>query len=101
MNLDDVEQMWGRGATEVIAEPVVCAAGPPRAPAPPPAEAAPKPKLVPPTHSEAAPKPTNPAERPLFEGDVDEILGHTVAAKQVPDQAKLPAVSGPDAPEFG
>jgi phage FluMu protein Com len=56
----------------------------------PKAPAAPKP----------VPKPYDPNDPPLFEGDVDEILGAT-AAPEEPERAKKPAVSGMDAMSLG
>jgi phage FluMu protein Com len=59
-----------------------------------PAAPAPKPP--------AEPKPvsTNPDERPLFERDMDEILG-TTAAPEEPEETKKPKVSGMDALSLG
>jgi hypothetical protein len=119
VNLEDVEQMLGRRTTEVVAEPAAVAAPPaappsarpeaPRASEPvapksapqEPAPAPPRTKPVPPPLPKAAPKSTNPEERPLFEGDVDEILGGTVEPEE-PERVKKPApTSGMDALSMG
>ena len=117
INLDDVEELLGRGATEVAVEPaaapgVAATAAPPAHSAKPPVEKRPEPpksapKAAPPVAVSAPaakprplppplPKPTDPDNPPLFEGDVDEILGVT-AAPEEPTRAKPHATSGLDA----
>jgi phage FluMu protein Com len=125
MNLSDVEALLGREVTEVsmaaaaprpVAAPVEAA--PPRAPAaeeplslpPEPAPPPPKPRPVPPPLPKAvpksepklepkpkpAPKPHDPDDPPLFEADVDELLGE--AKKERDDERERPpATSGMDA----
>jgi phage FluMu protein Com len=95
MSLDDVEAALGRGATEMVqpaavAPPVErpCGEKPKAAPPvpPPPAKAAKK------------PLPADPNDRPLFEGDMDEILGKTKAPVEPEDRKNKPKpVSGMDA----
>ena len=118
INLDDVEEMLGRGATEVAVEPAAApavAAAPPAPPVspPPPVEKRPEPpKVAPPVPAAdqmpaakprpapppipKANKPIDPNNPPLFEGDVDEILG-TTAAPEESERARKPATSGMDA----
>lgn len=107
MNLEDVEAALGRGATELVKPPAAVADPPPverpRAELPKPPAAVAKPK-APPAPPPPAPKPkpvsSDPNERPLFEGDMDDILGKT----KVPVEAEKPkpkATSGMDAMSLG
>jgi phage FluMu protein Com len=113
MNLEDVEAALGRGATEVI-QPAALAAPavpmslppsePPRAEVPKPA-AYPKPAAAPPPPAPkprpAPPKPPiDPNDPPLFEKDMDEILGKTVAPVEA-ERDKPAKVSGMDAMSLG
>lgn len=66
------------------------------APPPPPAKA----RTSPPPAPKPAAKPTNPEDRPLFEGDVDEILGAT-ALPEEEEKVKPPVTSGLDAMSLG
>jgi phage FluMu protein Com len=110
VNLDDVDRALGNSTTEVVAKSAVAApAAPPTAPvaekspesrpapvSPSPAAkvhpaAAPAPKKAPP-----APAPAHPEERPLFEQDVDDILGRSTEPEE-PQREKPPPVSGMDA----
>ncbi len=118
MNFDDVEAMLGRAATEIVPPPgAVAAPAPPAPPPPAPPTEAPRPEVsIPPDWPQpipkvrpvppAVPKPpakpasANPDERPLFERDMDEILGRTVAPAE-PDRPKAPKVSGMDAMSLG
>jgi phage FluMu protein Com len=101
MSLDDVEAALGRGATE-MAPPAAVAPPPvdkPRADAPKPAA---KPKLPasppPPAKPAAKPLPSDPNDRPLFEGNMDDILGKTKAPVEPEERKKKPKpVSGADA----
>lgn len=81
ISVDDIDALLGFGATERIGEPATQVVAP-EAPKPPPRKAVPPP----------LPKPTPPAsesnERPLFEGDMDAILGRSVAPE---DAEPLPA----------
>ncbi|MBN9120666.1 MAG: hypothetical protein J0I06_16200 [Planctomycetes bacterium] len=108
MNLDDVEAALGQGATEVVPPQAAVAAPPapvekPRAEAPKPVRVSPKPvPVAPKAHAAPVPAPvsSNPDERPLFERDMDEILGKTAAP--VEDTREKPrAVSGMDALSVG
>ena len=113
MNLDDVEAMLGKGATEVLQPPSAVAAPPaplpvekPRAEAPkPPAPVYPK-SAPPPPAPKAKPAPppkpvsSNPDDPPLFERDMDEIFGNT-AVPVDEDREKRPKVSGMDALSLG
>lgn len=120
VNLDDVDEMLGNVATERVVEPgtqlVPPAVAAPR-PAPPPvskpapsgalslspdAPPAPKARSAPPPVPKAAPKPApRPSDDPpLFEGDVDELLGVTATAAEA-DRAKPPPTSGQDAMSLG
>ena len=110
MNLADVDELLGNGVTEVAAPPAVVAvpaaapvAEKPRPPvptfanpvAPPPApkvRAAPPPVPKPARHSSDDP--------PLFEGDMDAILGTTKPPEE-PARPRPPAVSGLDAMSLG
>jgi len=123
MNLSDVEALLGREVTEVsmaavaprpVAAPVEAAAPraeeplslpPATAPAPPPTPAPPpKPRPVPPPIPKAAPKPEpkpepkpiDPDDPPLFEADVDELLGEPKKALE-DERDRPPATSGMDA----
>ena len=93
MNFEDVEAALGRGATEMVQPPAAVADPPVADPPKPPAPPAIKPKAPPP-----APKPvsSNPNERPLFERDMDDILGRTKVPAE-PEKGKPKAVSGMDA----
>jgi phage FluMu protein Com len=126
INLDDVEELIGRAATERIAEPatqrleapvVAPPVSPPPAPpalpevakpaiphvakpsvSAPPADVAPKPRPVPPPIPKSPPKKKD--ENSLFEGDIDELLGGPVLLKE-DDRPKPPPVSGVDALSLG
>jgi hypothetical protein len=95
--------MLGQGATEVV-QPAAVAAPPVEAPKPAPAY--PKPAPPPPVPKARAgvpapvPKPVNPDDPPLFERDMDEILGKTAAPAEE-DREKPRAVSGMDAMSLG
>jgi phage FluMu protein Com len=125
MNLDDVEAALGQGATEVVPPSAVAAPpAPPAAPLPPPVEkprpepqqplvqvfqkpaqvavAKPRTPATPPPPP-AAPKPAvpfDPNDPPLFERDMDEILGKTAAPAEE-EREKKPKVSGMDALSLG
>lgn len=106
MNLADVEELLGNAVTEVAAPPAVVAvpaAEKPRPPVPtfadpvapplaPKVRAAPPPIPKPAKHSSDDP--------PLFEGDMDAILGTTKPPEE-PERARPPAVSGHDAMSLG
>lgn len=121
MNLEDVEAALGEGRTEII-QPAAVAAPPaplslpsaplslppsemPRAEVPKP-QAYPKPAAAPvappPTPKpRPAPKPPiDPNDPPLFEGDMDEILGKTVVPVEA-ERDKPAKVSGMDAMSLG
>jgi phage FluMu protein Com len=122
VNVDEIDQILGNAATEAVTQSAVAAA--PAAPAMPPsapvaekppearpaqaasvAPSAPPPKVHPsphPTSKKAtpAPAPTNPEDRPLFEKDVDDILGRSDAPEE-PEREKPPPVSGMDAMNLG
>ena len=115
MNLEDVEAMLGKGATEVIQPSAVAA--PPAPPPPPPAERprAEAPKPLAPVYLKPAPAPpapkakpappakpisSNPDDPPLFERDMDEILGKTAAPAE-DEREQRPKVSGMDALSLG
>lgn len=113
MNLDDVEAALGRGATEVIQPAAVAAPlslGPSLPPAEKPRAEAPKPPAYPkstpapppaPKPRPAAPKPPiDPNDPPLFEKDMDEILGKTVVPVEA-ERDKPAKVSGLDAMSLG
>jgi phage FluMu protein Com len=106
INLDDVEAMLGQGATEVVQPGAVAAPpAPPPAEAPKPAPVYPKPAPPPPvpkarTAPAPVPKPVNPDDPPLFERDMDEILGKTAAPAEE-EREKPRAVSGMDAMSLG
>ena len=101
-NLDEIDQILGNSATEVATKSAVAApAAPPSVPAAAPIPSAPSSKAHPaptPTPKKAtlAPAPTNPEDRPLFEKDVDDILGRPVALEE-PQREKPAPVSGMDA----
>ena len=126
INLEDVEELLGNAVTENIAPQAAVAAAPaappveepPRAEAPrPPVPVYPRP-VSPPAAAVAPPAPPpapkvrpapppvpKPAARssddpPLFEGDMDAILGTTKPPAE-PERAKPPAVSGLDAMSLG
>jgi hypothetical protein len=116
MNLDDVGELLGKSVTEAMPKAAVAEAPP--APPPPeqpraetpktvyslpaeelsvPVEAPPLPPPPPAPKGRPAPKPRAPGEDPpLFEQDVDEILGVT-AAPEEPERDKPVKVSGMDA----
>jgi phage FluMu protein Com len=94
MNLEDVDAMLGHGATEVV-QPAAVAA-PPAEAAPLPAAAASPPAAPKPRAAAPKPVPTNPDERPLFEQDMEDIFGKSVAPAAEPERGK-PKVSGMDA----
>ena len=115
MNLEDVEAALGRGATEIIQPAAVGApAAPlslppselPRAevPKPPtypkPAAAFPAPPPAPKPRPDAPKPPIDPNDPPLFEKDMDEILGKTVVPVE-PERDKPQKVSGLDAMSLG
>lgn len=111
INFEDVEAMLGREVTEIgdpasaAARPVaaapVVAAPPPEKPRSEPKSAAAavpasRPRPAPPPLPKPVPKPIDPDDPPLFEADVDELLG----AKPTPEEdtrARPPVVSGMDA----
>jgi|GEM_PF-1112219 len=113
LNLDDVDELMGNSASATVKESAV---GAPSAPSPPQADNPPveapkpavprvskppvpppaKPRSAPPPLPKKASKPANSEERPLFEGDLDEILGET-AVPEEPEDPKPPATSGMDA----
>ncbi len=86
----------------VAEQPHVEPVAPPLATATAPAKAAPvpqpavKPRPAPPPVPKTASKPTHPEDRPLFEGDVDEILGET-EKPQEEEKPKRKPTSGQDA----
>lgn len=114
INLDDVEEMLGTTATETAAKAAVAAAPPAAPPSPPPEprveEPKPAPHVVPkatpsqtprarsasPVEKKPAPASTNPDDRPLFENDVDDILGLPSTAEE-PEREKKAATTGMDA----
>jgi hypothetical protein len=124
VNLDDVEELLGRGVTEAMPEPAIASAPASAAPAAPDAPdpmelppetsrplSAPAPKVAPQAGSAvsvlpgpgsaakskpALPQSANPEERPLFEGDMDEILGQS-AAPEESERPRQPKTSGMDA----
>ena len=87
-SLDEIDQILGNSATEVATKSAVAAPAPSSKahPAPPPT----------PKKATLAPAPTNPEDRPLFEKDVDDILGRPVALEE-PQREKPAPVSGMDA----
>ncbi len=114
LSFDDVEAMLGREVTE-IGDPASASARPvASAPvAPPPAEKprsepksaaaalpVPRPRPAPPPLPKPAPKPIDPDDPPLFEADVDELLG-AKAAPEEEARARPPVVSGMDALSLG
>lgn len=119
MNLEDVEAALGHGATEVI-QPAAVAAPPAPLSLPPSLPAAEKPRVEapkPPAYPKpaaahvapppapkprpATPKPPiDPNDPPLFEKDMDEILGQTVAPVEA-ERDKPAKVSGMDALSLG
>jgi phage FluMu protein Com len=130
INVEDVEELLGNAATEAVPQSVAAAAAAPAQPSPPAAERPrldppkppvpvyPKPAVSPPPAPVASPPPPAPKVRPappvpkpparpsssddppLFEGDVDAILGTTKPPEE-PERAKPPAVSGLDAMSLG
>ncbi|VTR94942.1 unnamed protein product [Gemmata massiliana] len=112
LNLDDIEEMLGNVATERIVKPAAQLAQPVAAlltalPAPAleneesAASHAPKSRMAPPPVPKPAVKaPPKSDERPLFERDMDELLG----LNEIPKEPERPAparVSGPDAMSLG
>ncbi len=106
LNLDDVEEMPGNVATERVVKPAAQLAQP--VAAPPmvledvPVAKAPKARMAPPPVPKPAVKAPakSPDERPLFERDMDELLG----LDEIPKEPERPAparVSGPDAMSLG
>jgi phage FluMu protein Com len=105
MDLDDVDQLLRRGDTEVMSRPAVATAPPPsaekrtaaaaQAKAPTPSSTS-NPHSAPPPIPKPVQGPAPSDERPLFEKNVDEILGKTVVPAE-PARVKRPATSGMDA----
>lgn len=109
LSLDDVDELMGNSGSATLKESAV---GAPPAPPPPGPQAqadnlpveAPKPAPVvsKPAKPRSTPPPTpkrtskTTEERPLFEGDLDEILGKT-AVPEEPERPQSPATSGMDA----
>ena len=116
ISLDDVEHLLGRGTTEGAAEPASATAAPPSAPSAgesrsePPREPvpvpprtplpAPTPRVRPAPPQKAVATSPAPEERPLFEGDVDEILGSPAESGE-PARPKPATSSGLDALSLG
>ena len=113
LDLGDVDELMGNGATERLAEPKTRAVPPPPVPAvsarhvEKPRAENPKPPPVPKAPSairpqQPAPKPAaQPSdEPPLFEGDMDAILGKTAAPAEEKRPRPAPT-SGPDAMSLG
>jgi hypothetical protein len=122
LNLDDVDELLGKSGTATVKDAVASAAPPAAAVAPPaPPEAqepvektqpeatkpvtpkptpAAKPRVAPPPIPKSAPKSNSPDERPLFEGDVDEILGAPAETEEA-ERPKPRATSGMDAMSLG
>jgi phage FluMu protein Com len=107
LNLDEVEELLGHSASATMKE--VAVAAPPAAPASPPpspeqprleSKPTPQPRPAPPSVPKTSPASGNSEERPLFESDVDEILG-TTAAPEEPTGPKRPPTSGMDALSLG
>ena len=107
LDLGDVDEMLGKSAAAGTGEPAVLA--PPARPAVVSAPALPeeahpvKPaatRAQPSPRSSSAqkgtPRPAHSDDRPLFENDVDELLGEPAASAE-PPKPKAPPVSGPDA----
>lgn len=96
INVGDVGQLLGDGATERVAEPATQVLDPAK-PAvakssPPPLPKGAGAKVRPPAPKPAAP-PAGTDERPLFEGDWDELFGQTAVPLES-DQPKRPAAGG-------
>lgn len=87
----DVGAALGEGATEVIPPPVTAPPDKPRFDPPKP----PKPRAAV-APSKPPPVPHDPNDPPLFERDMDEILGKTAAPAE-PEREARPKVSGMDA----
>jgi phage FluMu protein Com len=107
LSREDGSGGFARGVTDVLIEPAVASAPPAGRPVNTPAPAAPAqtvPPVVAPPVQHPAPKshskPTTPEERPLFEGDLDEIFGTTVAPP-ASAPANPPAPVGVDAASLG
>ena len=91
--LEEIDALLGNSNTEAVAAPQAVAATAPPKPLPrPKARQTPKPPPLP-NPEPAAPRSE---DRPLFEGDVDAILGATPAPPE-PERAKPTPVSGKDA----
>lgn len=106
LDLEDIEELLGNAVTEVAAPPAVAAAPVAEKPRPP-VPAYPKPVVSPPAPKVRAVPPPVPKpaahlsdDPPLFEGDVDALLGTTKPPEELA-RAKPPAVSGLDAMSLG
>jgi phage FluMu protein Com len=111
LTADGLPPLLGRGATELLSEPAVATAPPVEKrrlePARAPAPSAPQPGAVGDKPKAASPPPVKdgatqpgPDERPLFEADIDEIFGQSVA-QPAPERVKPPAAPGVDALSLG
>ena len=100
LNLEDIDDLLGESgsgtAKAVAAPPALAEKSEPQVVAKPAESPAAKPRHTPaPAPKRASPSTTS-GERPLFEAEIEELLGET-AAPEEPERAKPRATSGMDA----
>jgi phage FluMu protein Com len=102
---EDPEPLFGRAAPEVMSEQAVAVAPAARPvetgrPAPPRPANGPTSRPAPSPPPSVPHEPTRPDDRPLFEGDIDEIFGDAARPAE-PAPARPPAPDGVDARSLG